>query len=378
LKILIHAIPADVHIRAVRWGLEQDGCSVDSWMMADLPEIQVASIRISNQMAQSVDVSGSDLSIEGGQYDVVWQRRLGAPSIDPGLSPADQAVALQEVEEFSRSLLRAVGRGAFWVNSLDSRALANRKPLQLSMAVECGLKIPETLVSNSSVSVQEFYNAHASKGEVIVKPFLGATWVGETKSHFYTTAIVTADDLSDPESIRLCPAIYQNRIEKQYEVRLTIMGRSWFAARLNSQGTPSASLDWRVSPSAYLDIARIDVPGAVVDRCFALMQQLGIVFGCFDFAVTRDNEYVFFEVNEMGQFLWVEELAPQIPLLDAFCRFLQSGNPNFEYREDARSISWRDFQAGFRAADLSGELNLHRPGSRGSPVIKEATGERIF
>jgi glutathione synthase/RimK-type ligase-like ATP-grasp enzyme len=378
VKILIHAIPADVHVAAVRWGLEQDGCSVDSWMMADLPEIQVASIRISNQTSQTVDVSGSDLSIEGGAYDAVWLRRLSAPTIDPGLSLADHVVALQEVAEFSRSLLRVVGRGAFWVNSLDSRALSNRKPLQLSIAVECGLKIPETLVSNDSSAVQEFYGMHASNGEVIVKPFLGATWVGETKSHFYTTAIVTADDLNDPESIRLCPAIYQKRIEKQYEIRLTIMGRSWFAARLNSQVTPSASLDWRISPSAYMDITRIDVPSAILDRCFELMHRLGIVFGCFDFAVTRDNEYVFFEVNEMGQFLWVEEHAPQIPLLDAFCRFLQSGSPNFEYQESGQSFSWRDFQANFQPADLRKELDLHRPGIRSSPVIREASGERIF
>lgn len=55
-----------------------------------------------------------------------------------------------------------------------------------------------------------------------------------------------------------------------------------------------------------------------------MMNELGIVFGCFDFIVTDDNQYVFLEVNEMGQFLWIEELLPELKMLDSFCNLLLS------------------------------------------------------
>ncbi len=54
------------------------------------------------------------------------------------------------------------------------------------------------------------------------------------------------------------------------------------------------------------------------------MKKLGLVFGCFDFIVTPDNEYYFLEVNEQGQFLWIEEVNPDIKILDAFVNLLIS------------------------------------------------------
>ena len=36
------------------------------------------------------------------------------------------------------------------------------------------------------------------------------------------------------------------------------------------------------------------------------MRKMGLVFCALDFIVTQDDEYVFLEVNEQGQFLWIE------------------------------------------------------------------------
>lgn len=52
------------------------------------------------------------------------------------------------------------------------------------------------------------------------------------------------------------------------------------------------------------------------------MANLGLVFGCIDIIVTLNGEYCFLEVNEMGQFLWIERANPEIRILDAFCDFL--------------------------------------------------------
>ena len=44
-------------------------------------------------------------------------------------------------------------------------------------------------------------------------------------------------------------------------------------------------------------------------RLHAYMEAFGLNFGCFDFAVTKSGEPVFFECNPNGQWQWVENLT---------------------------------------------------------------------
>lgn len=60
------------------------------------------------------------------------------------------------------------------------------------------------------------------------------------------------------------------------------------------------------------------MPKLIEQQCVALMKKLGLAFGCFDLIVTPENEYYFLEVNEQGQFLWVEEENPNISMLNTF------------------------------------------------------------
>jgi hypothetical protein len=55
--------------------------------------------------------------------------------------------------------------------------------------------------------------------------------------------------------------------------------------------------------------------------------------------VTSTDEYIFLEVNEMGQFLWKELVLPELKLLDKFCEFLISNNSNENSLTKQDSIS---------------------------------------
>jgi len=62
------------------------------------------------------------------------------------------------------------------------------------------------------------------------------------------------------------------------------------------------------------------------------MRKMGLVFGSLDFIVTPNDEYIFLEVNEQGQFLWMEEYNLDFKMLDIFVNFLVSGTRKFEWR----------------------------------------------
>jgi hypothetical protein len=125
-------------------------------------------------------------------------------------------------------------------------------------------------------------------------------------------------------------------VAKEYELRVTILGREAFSAKVFSQDTVDGRVDWR---RAYDELKMVaePLPAQVLESCLELMRRLSIVFGCFDFIVTPEGEHVFLEVNEMGQFLFIEQYTG-LPLLDAFADFLIAGDPDFRYRRDRPEV----------------------------------------
>src|SRR5439155_6611870 len=125
------------------------------------------------------------------------------------------------------------------------------------------------------------------------------------------------DDLADPDTLAHCPGIFQEFVEKAYELRVTIFGRTCIAARISEQD----EVDWRTTYKMKLQ--PYELPDAVRAKLVEFMHELGLVMGSLDLIVTKAGEYVFLEVNEQGQFLWVEEMSPdRIPMLAPFARFL--------------------------------------------------------
>ena len=110
------------------------------------------------------------------------------------------------------------------------------------------------------------------------------------------------------------------------------MGREYLAAKIDSQNAEKSRNDWRGTPTSGLSISRIELPAKVVEASIGFMDALGVVTGSFDFAVTEDDEYVFFEINEQGQFLWMEEQCPDMPCLQMFVDFLLSRNVDFQWK----------------------------------------------
>ena len=108
-------------------------------------------------------------------------------------------------------------------------------------------------------------------------------------------------------------------------------GDHFVTARLLSQELETSRLDWRAAGSR-LRVEPDRLPRDVEEACRRVMENLGILFGCFDFIVTPEGEHVFLEVNPAGQFLWVEEANPELRLLAPFVAFLLSRDPAFRWR----------------------------------------------
>ncbi|WP_454887368.1 hypothetical protein [Sphingomonas oryzagri] len=53
--------------------------------------------------------------------------------------------------------------------------------------------------------------------------------------------------------------------------------------------------------------------------------------------IDRNGEFIFSEVNQAGQFLWLESFG--IPALDAFAEFIASGDSEFKWSDRDNPVS---------------------------------------
>lgn len=357
VRILVPTIVNDVHAIAVDIALARKGHEAVLWHGADFPTRQNTSVAISADQAFSWQIDGPGLSLNRDDFDVVWFRRPVSPVFpdDLDLDPSDRYIAERESLALARSIWPLVGRHAFWVNPLEGRARAKHKTIQLKEAIACGLRVPPTLCSNDPERIRRF--VRESPGETIYKSFAPAQWRIDGGSALVFTSLVTEDDLPDDDILRLSPGILQRRIAKDHEIRVTYMGDHAVTVRLLSQESEATRLDWKASFNR-IALEKAALPAEIDEACRRLMRRLGIVFGCLDLIVTPGGEHVFLEVNEMGQFLWLESMDPEILTLDPFCEFLVQGKADFRWRPSRESVRFADVLAEAERRMAEGE-RLH-------------------
>lgn len=374
-RIFIPTHLDDMHAVAVAVALERSGHDVSLWHGSDFPSRQVASIAVSEEEGLRWHIEGPGIALDGEPFDIVWLRRPTQPVLPPDgdLHPGDRHIAERECGRFYGSLWQMIAPDAFWVNPMVARNRATSKPLQLHEAARAGLRIPPTLCSNDPDRIRRFLEAYP--GETIFKTFAPAQWKTAEGVAMGFTNTVTEDDLPDDEILRLCPGIFQRRVAKNHELRVTYMGHHAVVARLLSQKSDGGRVDYRAA-FAGIEIEPAVLPDPVDRACRALMERLGLVFGCFDLIVTPEGEHVFIEVNEMGQFLWIEQLCPDLLTLEPFCAFLLSGRSDFTWRPNGEPLRFADIAEEAQAqCKEDAELHLPRPRTEMADDDPSGTGK---
>ena len=332
MKFLIPTEPDDTHAIVVGAALESMEHQVRYIFTADQPTKLKNSVYIDshNYHWKAVDKYQSVLE---NDYDVVWWRRARKPYLPKNnVHPSDFKFALRENTLFFESVTYNMAPNAWWVNAKEAANRANSKLLQLKVAVECGMEIPTTLCSNDPQDIRYFILKHEAKG-VIYKPLCSNVWFENAEAKFAYTSKINFLDLPNNKTLQLSPGIFQKEIKKKYELRITCFGDYIVAAKLNSQIHSEGKIDWRAIPEGKLQIEPYRLPESLENKIREFMQRMGLVFGSLDFIVNENNEYIFLEVNEQGQFLWIEEYNSEFKMLDIFIQFLLNRSRDFSWSQ---------------------------------------------
>ncbi|HEX5726427.1 MAG TPA: grasp-with-spasm system ATP-grasp peptide maturase [Longimicrobiaceae bacterium] len=236
---------------------------------------------------------------------VVWLRRwgrsgtLGVRTV-PGLETLAARITGHlsgEVNAVSRALFSFFHR-ARWLTRPEDAGLS--KLAVLRAAVEAGLEIPATLVTNDRAEIERFRRAHGriitkSVGEAEVFSFFGTSY------GLYTAEAAEDEVAALPETV--FPSLVQALVEKAFEVRAFYLAGDLYAMAIFSQADEQTAVDFRHynrdRPNRSVPYR---LPDEVAEKLRALMRAVGLETGSLDLIRTPDGRHVFLEVNPAGQF----------------------------------------------------------------------------
>ncbi|MGH3938653.1 MAG: ATP-grasp ribosomal peptide maturase [Pseudonocardiaceae bacterium] len=256
-------------------------------------------------------IHGPDGSVDLRDIRSVYVRRPTAFTFPTSMTDAEQRFAAREARRGVGGLLMSLP--CSWVNHPSRAADAEYKPLQYTIAAECGLDVPRTVITNVPGDADE-HRAHLGSS-VVYKTLASATVTdGDRVGLIYTTPVM-ASDMAD-NRVALTAHQFQQQVPKVRDVRATVVGKHVYSANiLVDDENAGGLLDWRADYDALL-YEPGQLPDSVESSLLRMTERLGLSFAAADFVVTADGRHLFVDLNPSGQWGWIQE-ATGLPIAAA-------------------------------------------------------------
>jgi ATP-GRASP peptide maturase of grasp-with-spasm system len=203
------------------------------------------------------------------------------------------------VEDILKILESKRGIGSFFSNQSENKLTSLRN------AKKVGLSIPNTIITSTSEEIKSF-----------VKPKLGGITKAisdgisieiDGKYYYQYTEEFTINNLGKKTN-KFFPTLFQEKLDKEFELRIFYLHKKCYAMAVFSQNDMQTSIDFRkynwLKPNRTVPY---DLPIDVENKLVTFMQKLNLDTGSIDMVYTKDEDYVFLEVNPVGQFAMVSE-----------------------------------------------------------------------
>lgn len=236
---------------------------------------------------------------------VYWNPETSLRPDDPYYPTRPLAIRLiyDRWRQVHRDLRRVLDEDTVWLPShpLNGSQWWQDKLGELASAARIGLDIPATIRTNDFREVKSFMSRYG--GRVIFREFsIAGNYDG------FQTAFVNPKELK-AQNLKISPCVFQQYIEKEYEVRAVVVGNKLFACRINSQLSESAKIDWRISDHVNVSWEQTRLPRLIERRLLKLAKTLDLVWGSIDLIKAPDGKFYFLEMNRPGASHWLRSFV---------------------------------------------------------------------
>lgn len=266
---------------------------------------------------ESFDLVGRLVGPDPEDVRAVWYRRWqhnrdylsselfreGTPEKRPGGLMTIIGIQLnKEIDRISEVFFDLYG-DAEWLSTPSTEA--PNKLRILRTARRHGFAIPDSIIADTRDAVASFASSYEG---IVTKPVSDACFLplADGVHITYTTALDDEDVDGLPD--RFFPSLFQEQLEKRYEIRVFVLGGTCYSMAIFSQADEQTTVDFRRYNYAKSNrCVPYALPSEVRERLLALMSDLGYETGSVDLIRTVDGAYVFLEINPIGQFGMVSQ-----------------------------------------------------------------------
>lgn len=305
-------------IDVLDWLYFLDG-KLNSCIFHDTAVINEIVYKISNDEQENLSLKTDKGEISSKEIDAFWYRR-GSFNHAPFIN--DQATAIHHsllAQRFQRNFYREreqLGKCIYTllqhngkVNTYEENF--TNKIANLSTAKNVGLKIPDTLVTNNFKELLVFSKKHSKilTKDIEFDTINFAYDEVHNVSIYATVTILTPADiklLKEKENSSCHFSLFQQYIEKKIELRIFYLNGLFYPMAIFSQENDKTKTDFRnydrERPNRCIPYK---LPENIESMLMAFMQKMELNSGSIDMILTPEQDYVFLEVNPVGQFQWV-------------------------------------------------------------------------
>ena len=192
---------------------------------------------------------------------------------------------------------------AKWCSNPYAIERAENKVLQMEVASKLDMHLPATLITSEPNKAIKFRN---DVGLMIVKPLAKEVVEDEKQAFAFFTSRITPEMKVDFTGLAQCPAIFQQEIIRECDVRTIVIGEKVFSMAIHQVGDKKGGVDWRIGGHKDLEFSIHSLPCNLENQCIKLTKALDLKYGALDFVLGKDGNYYFLEINPTGEWAWFE------------------------------------------------------------------------
>ena len=191
-------------------------------------------------------------------------------------------------------------RDRYWLNYFDNVHIS--KLIQMEIAINIGLSIPNTIISNMQ---DDFISFLQKNPETITKPINEAL---SYKEYAFYTSSINMEDISWYEK-KMFPSMLQKKVKKAFEIRVFFLDEYFYPIAIFSQQNDNTEIDSRkIDFSNPIRMVKYNIPMDLQIKLKKMAKLLNLNSGSFDLIKTDAGDYVFLEINPVGQFGFVSAI----------------------------------------------------------------------
>jgi hypothetical protein len=176
----------------------------------------------------------------------------------------------------------------------------SNKLIALQTANKVGLNIPQTLICQDSIVLRNFILENKACITKNIQDNLSY------HDNNYTFGHVTSEImLKDIQTERFFYSLFQNKIEKKYELRIFyLLGDFYVSATISPLMSNDPDIRSTNKTNRYLPFC---LPKIIKEKLHAFMLKMKLESGSIDVIVDKNNDYWFLEVNPVAQFDFISD-----------------------------------------------------------------------